>query len=271
MTVRTMVRAPVCRYDGRMTTPDPTALYTDARLVALYDALNPFAADTAFYLHLAATLPRAPIVDIGCGTGLLASELARRGYDVTGIDPARAMLEVARQRPGGAKVRWIEGDANVAAPSSAGLALMTGHVAQVFLDDTSWRTTLLGIRRALYPGGLFAFESRNPQARPWERWTPQLSRRTVDAPVVGPAVVWQRLIEVRSDGGGPRVRFETHYRLERTEEEVVVPSELRFRTKEELAATLGEAGFNVTQWYGDWSGAPLSADGPELIVVAATS
>lgn len=267
-----MVQTPVCRYDfHHMTTPETTSLYTDARLVALYDALNPFAADTAFYLDLAATLPRAPIVDIGCGTGLLASELARRGHDVTGIDPAHAMLEVARQRAGGAQVRWIEGDASAATPSGAGLALMTGHVAQVFVNGASWRATLIAIRRALCPGGWLAFESRNPQARPWEQWTPERSRRTVDHPVVGPTDVWQRLIEVRSDGVGPRVRFDTHYRFALTEDEVVVPSELRFRTKEELAATLDKAGFNVTQWYGDWSGAPLSADAPELIVVATRS
>jgi SAM-dependent methyltransferase len=267
-----MVQASASRYDGCMTTPDPMSLYTDARLVALYDALNPFAADTAFYLLLAATLPRVPILDIGCGTGLLASELARRGHDVTGIDPARAMLEVARQRAGGAQqVRWIEGDASAAAPSSAGLALMTGHVAQIFLDDASWVAPLTAIHRALYPGGWLAFESRNPQARPWERWTPERSRRTVDHPVVGATVVWQRLIEVRTDGDGQRVRFETHYRFERTDDEVVVPSELRFRSKDELAATLDEAGFSVTQWYGDWSGAPLSADSPELIVVATRS
>ncbi len=60
MAVRTMVQTPVCRYDfHHMTTPETTSLYTDVRLVALYDALNPFAADTAFYLDLAATLPRA--------------------------------------------------------------------------------------------------------------------------------------------------------------------------------------------------------------------
>jgi 2-polyprenyl-3-methyl-5-hydroxy-6-metoxy-1,4-benzoquinol methylase len=51
------------------------------------------------------------IVDIGCGTGLLTCELAMRGYDVVGIDPWDAMLAVARSRPGGERVTWIDGNA----------------------------------------------------------------------------------------------------------------------------------------------------------------
>lgn len=48
-------------------------------------------------------------MDIGCGTGEITCALALQGYRVTGVDPAPAMLEVARHRPGGDLVRWIEG------------------------------------------------------------------------------------------------------------------------------------------------------------------
>ena len=68
------------------------AEYTDPRLVALYDLWGPNRADTAFYLGLAVELAASSIVDIGCGTGLLACELARRGHPVTGVDPSPAML-----------------------------------------------------------------------------------------------------------------------------------------------------------------------------------
>lgn len=58
--------------------------YTDPRFVALYDTLNPFAADTSFYLELAKKLSASSIIDLGCGTGLLTCELAKRGYRVVG-------------------------------------------------------------------------------------------------------------------------------------------------------------------------------------------
>ena len=36
------------------------------------------------------------VLDLGCGTGRMTLELARRGYDMTGIDYSTEMLEIAR-------------------------------------------------------------------------------------------------------------------------------------------------------------------------------
>lgn len=59
----------------------------------------------------------------------MTCELARRGHRMTGVDPARAMLDVARHRPWGENVRWIEGDATRLGDTQADLAIMTGYVA----------------------------------------------------------------------------------------------------------------------------------------------
>ena len=37
-------------------------------------------------------------LDVGCGTGVLAERLARRGFAMTGIDPSEGMLEIMRRR-----------------------------------------------------------------------------------------------------------------------------------------------------------------------------
>ncbi len=238
--------------------------FADPRLVALYDTLNPFAADTAFYIELAAELSTSSIVDIGCGTGLLTCELARRGHRVTGVDPSSAMLDVARHRPGGECVRWIEGDAGRLDEAQADLAIMTGHVAQVILDDESWHATLAATHRALRPRGRVAFESRNPRARPWAAWTPQASGRRIDHAVHGQIEVWNRLLEVR----GERVLYEIHYRFLSSGEELVTKNELRFRTLAALTESLTETGFSVQHVFGDWSRQPVEAKSPELIFVA---
>jgi len=48
-------------------------------------------------------LPGAAVLDIGCGSGLpIAAELVRRGYDVTGVDFAAPMLDLARRNVPGA-------------------------------------------------------------------------------------------------------------------------------------------------------------------------
>ncbi|KXV10178.1 methyltransferase type 11 [Caballeronia megalochromosomata] len=242
--------------------------YDDPRLVALYDVLNPFAPDTAFYLALAESAQH--VVDLGCGTGLLACELARRGQRVTGIDPSAQMLRVARSRPEGDKVTWIEGDAS-ALPfvGAADLLVMTGHVAQVFLDDAAFLATLRAARRAIRPGGAIAFESRNPAARAWENWTRERSTRRVEAPDGKMVDVWQERDPESDPSTTGRVAFTTHYRfMPAPGETLSATSELRFRTLDELARLLTDAGFARIDWYGDWNRAPVDETSRELIAVA---
>lgn len=211
--------------------------YTDPRLVALYDTLNPFAADTSFYIGLATELSASSIIDAGCGTGLLTCELAQRGHQMTGVDPSPAMLGVARLRPGGDLVQWLEGDASRLGDLGADLALLTGHVAQVIVDDEAWRRTLAAIHRSLRPGGRIAFESRNPHMRPWTTWTPQASRRHIYDATFGRVEVWQRLIDVQYD----QVRFEIHYHFASSGQKLVSTGEVRFRSRETLTRSLTEA------------------------------
>lgn len=173
--------------------------YTDPRLVALYDLWGPSRPDLVFYTGLAMELPASSVADIGCGTGVLASELARRECLVTGVDPSPAMLDVARHRPDGERVRWIEGDASLLDEAEYDLAIMTGHVAQVITDDQRWRETLAATYRALRPGGRVAFESRNPSAREWTTWTPEASRRQLRHPAIGPVEVWQQVLAVQGN------------------------------------------------------------------------
>ena len=85
--------------------------FSDPRLVAIYDTLSPIAEYETFYLDLAAKLCASSIIDIGCGTGLLTCELAKRGHRLNGVEPSNAMLALARRRACGEQVEWIEGDA----------------------------------------------------------------------------------------------------------------------------------------------------------------
>lgn len=76
------------------------AHYVEPRLVALYDRANPRGIDTDFYLTLGAERAARRIIDLGCGTGTLTCELALSGHEVIGVDPAPAMLAVARKTRG---------------------------------------------------------------------------------------------------------------------------------------------------------------------------
>ena len=253
---------------------DPTySEFSDPRLVAIYDTVNPIAEYEKFYLGLAARLSATSIIDVGCGTGLLTFELAKRGLDVIGVEPAPAMLDVARRRPYGKEVRWIEGDASKLGDVQADLAIMTGHVAQFFLDDDSWHATLAAVHGALKPGGHLAFESRNPLVQPWADggitdhvdWPSRASRRKVDDPAAGPIEWWTQILRVKVNW----VRYEIHYLFTKSGEELVSAGELIFRTQEELSQSLANAGFLIESVFGDWDGRLASAGSRELIFVAA--
>jgi SAM-dependent methyltransferase len=239
--------------------------FTDPRLVAAYDTLNPYEADAqpGFYPALACELGATTIVDLGCGTGLLTRQLPEHGFRMIGVEPSPAMLARARQRPAPRDVTWVDGGASELGIPSADLAIMTGHVAQFFLTDDDWQDALTALHASLRPGGHLAFETRNSDAREWDEWTPD-RRRTVHDAIAGSITTWSEVDHVR-DG---IVTYTIHYDFHATGEHVVAPSALRFRREPELKATLADAGFAVEQIYGGWDRRPASPTTRELIVVA---
>ncbi len=237
--------------------------YVDPRLVELYDSDNSSRADTDFYISLADELDAHRILDLGCGTGVLTRELATEGREVTGVDPAAAMLAYARRQRGAERVQWVEGDSSALGTPEADLALMTGNVAQVFLDDDEWAATLAAIHAALRPGGHIAFESRNPKDRGWERWTPEATFVRQDT-ADGPMESWLEVIRV-SEG---RVLMVGHNVFTATAETLDVNSELRFRSLAEISNSLTNAGFTVEHVYGDWQRGTLTDASRVMVFVA---
>src|SRR5271155_2417140 len=183
--------------------------YSDPRLSPVYDALNPPGADTDFYIELASGAKKL-ILDMGCGTGWLACELASLGHSVTGADPSKAMLDIARNRPGAGLVAWIEnGATDLSLEAKFDLIIMTGHVFQVFLSDQEVHSALSNLRRHLAPNGILAFETRNETVREWETWTPSTTRQSVTVQDVGDVEVH---CDIRS-AAQKLVTYETHFRF----------------------------------------------------------
>ncbi|HEX7162342.1 MAG TPA: class I SAM-dependent methyltransferase [Trebonia sp.] len=230
---------------------------------AAYDELNPADDDYRFYAALAASAGASLAVDLGCGTGTLARTLAFSGASVTGIDPDPEMLRVARSKDQEGRVSWRLGYSGILESESAEFAVMSGHVAQLFTEEDAWLTALRDLHRALVPGGLLAFESRNPGARKWEAWTRELTLRTVETPE-GPVEFWHETAAVDL----PLVGYDTLTRNLSTGKATTSRDVLAFRDEQALRASIERAGFEVDYVYGDWDRTPPAITSLELIMIA---
>jgi ubiquinone/menaquinone biosynthesis C-methylase UbiE len=239
-------------------------VYTDAELARLYDAENPWHPMDDFYLAL--DLGAGSVLDVGCGTGTRLARAREVGHTgrLVGVDPAQAMLEVARGKRD--DVEWARGDAqSLHLGVRFDLVTMTGHAFQLLLDDAAVRAALGAFRRHLAAGGLLAFETRNPSARAWAGWTPERTRLVVRAPDGEPFETW---VQDAREHDGDLVTFTCVVRSRRTGRVRTSASTLRFVDPTHLRGLLEEAGFEVEGWFGDWDRTALTRSSPEVIVLA---
>jgi SAM-dependent methyltransferase len=238
--------------------------FSDAELAALYDLFSPRdrRSDYDFYLPMA--MSARAVLDVGCGTGSFLHELRDAGHQgrLCGLDPAGGMLAQARRR---SDVEWIQGDlGSVRWNREFDFIVMTGHAFQALVEDQDVRLALSAVRAALTPDGSFAFESRNPQVREWERWAGRYAGKVTDA--AGRGVRMDTDLDAPFDGRV--VAFRHIFSCPDWTEPQVSHSTLRFLDAEAIAAFLDEAGLTIGAQFGNWDRTPLTEQSPEIITVA---
>lgn len=216
--------------------------YQNAQIAEIYDLANPPAPDADFYLAVAAPHPGS-VLDLGCGTGTLCCALAEHGHRVTGVDPAAAMLAVAKRKPHAEKVEWVESSAQTYRSSRRfDLVVMTGHAFQILLTDSDALAALETMRVHLSEGGSAAFETRNPHVNWAGEWAARTPRMIASKQVVETLQV--------TDSNSEFVSFDTSYRFPHAT--VTTSSTLRFPSREHVETLIARAGMKVRHLYGDW-------------------
>lgn len=115
--------------------------------------------------------PGGHVLDVATGTGLVAAELLRRGYDVTAVDQSTGMLDVARRRFGDT-VELVEASAEDLPFEDASFDHLTVTYLLRYVADPG--ATVAELARVIRPGGVVAsleFGLPRGVARPlWEAY-----------------------------------------------------------------------------------------------------
>jgi SAM-dependent methyltransferase len=192
-----------------------------------------------------AGLERGTVVDLGCGSGILAARLLAAGYDVLGIDLSSAMIAIARERAPAAtfRVGSVHDE-----PLPDGVVAVTA-IGEVLGYATDPRAGLDAFARlatrahaALVPGGIFTCDLATPGRYGSDRTAVRL--HDDDSWFLG-------MQAAESEDGTRLDRHITIFRRDETEPErwrrIVEHHVVRLQRPEDLVAALAAAGFTVEE------------------------
>lgn len=102
------------------------------------------------------------VLDLGCGTGRMTLELARRGYDMTGVDYSTEMLDIAREnaeREGQGGILWLCQDfCELDLYGTVDLAVSCLDCINHLATPRELKKCLALVHNYLIPDGLFIFD-----------------------------------------------------------------------------------------------------------------
>jgi SAM-dependent methyltransferase len=107
--------------------------------------------------------PGQRVLDVGCGTGVVAVTAARHGAGVTGLDLTPALLERAREnsRIAGVTIEWREGDVESLPFADRAYDVVVSQFGHIFAPRPEVATAEM--LRVLRPGGTIAFATWPPE------------------------------------------------------------------------------------------------------------
>ena len=226
--------------------------------------------DVAFWRDVVGR-ERAPVLELGCGTGRVLLPLARAGAAVTGLDRSAPMLAYARARarrlPAARRPAIVRGDIR-ALPfgrASFGVVLAPYGLLQSLIDDRDFTAALAEAARVLRPGGLFGVDLVPELAR-WDEYG-----RSVRLRGRRPSGATVTLTEaVRQDRRRGLTIFDERFTERRGSTVRRRRFSLTFRTRSmrRVVDRLERAGFRVEALLGDYRGAPWDRRAKVWVVLA---
>ncbi|MFD1547507.1 class I SAM-dependent methyltransferase [Nonomuraea guangzhouensis] len=218
------------------------------------------AAEVGFVARVAGLRPGSRVLDVACGSGRHALELARRGYQVTGLDVSAEAIAHARATAAGERLDLDlrQGDMRALPADVRAEAAMCMGNAFGYLEHAGTQRFLADLRGLVVPGGTlildygFVAESLLPNLALEE---PPMTFGGVEAVSV-------------NEYDTANSRWLTSFTFRRGTEEHRGTSVQYVYTAAEVVRLVAEAGFSGVELYGDADGTPFRLGSPRLLLVA---
>jgi len=114
--------------------------------------------------------PGARALDLGCGGGLYARELAARGASVVGLDPHGESLAQARDRLGGMSICWVRADARDLPFRDDAFDAITSVEVLTHLSPEVREQTMFEVARTVRSGAQLFLTLHNRSRLTLSRW-----------------------------------------------------------------------------------------------------
>ncbi|KGX93558.1 methyltransferase [Pontibacillus halophilus JSM 076056 = DSM 19796] len=104
------------------------------------------------------------VIDLGCGTGEITLQLAKKGFTMTGVDLSEAMLTIAQQKATKARqsIQWVAQDITaINLEESHDLAISYCDVVNYLGTSEQIQSFFARVYELLRPGGTFIFDSHS--------------------------------------------------------------------------------------------------------------
>jgi len=228
------------------------ALFSPDRIAAAVE-------EAEYVIDLAGCDAGARILDMPCGPGRHSIELARRGYEVTGVDRTAGYLARARERAAEAGVRLELVEEDMRAFRREGQFDVAINLFSSFgyFSEEENQQMAENIMASLAPGGAFVLEMAAKEVLAGGFW-PRRWHPVGDGFLLEHTEViddWARMknrwVLIEEDGS----RYEAHFQH-------------RLYSGAELRRVLEDAGAVSVELYGNLEGAPYDQDAERLVAVA---